>query len=54
MAFYKADEERYREKFAKDLGITDKEVNFFDMLSDYGFQEIGETPGGLMLFRKMQ
>ena len=54
VAFYKADEERYREKFAKDLGITDKEVNFFDMLSDYGFQEIGETPGGLMLFRKMQ
>ena len=52
VVFYKADEQRYREKFAKDLGITDESMSFFDMLSAYGFVEQGFTPGGLTLYRQ--
>ena len=52
VAFYKADEQRYREKFAKDLGITDDSMTFFDMLTGYGFVEQGSTPGGLTLWRQ--
>ena len=52
VAFYKADEQRYREKFAKDLGITDDSMTFFDMLTGYGFVEQGSTPGGLTVWRQ--
>ncbi|MBR6978193.1 MAG: DUF2079 domain-containing protein [Lachnospiraceae bacterium] len=50
--FYKADEKRYREKFAKDLGITDPDMTFYDMLLLNGFVEQGSTPGGLAVYRK--
>ena len=50
--FYKADEKRYREKFAKDLGITDPDMTFYDMLLLNGFVEQGSTPGGLAVYKK--
>ena len=52
VVFYKADEARYRDKFAKDLEIHDDSMTFFDMLNAYGFVEQGFTPGGLTVYRK--
>ena len=54
VVFYKTDEKRYREKFAKELKITDDSITFFDMLAGYGFLEQGSTPGGLTLYRKVR
>ena len=54
VVFYKTDEPRYREKFAKELRITDEDMTFLDMLAAYGFLEQGSTPGGLTVYRKVR
>ena len=54
VVFYKTDEKRYRELFAKELKITDEEMTFYDMLAAYGFLEQGSTPGGLTVYRKVR
>ena len=52
IVFYKTDAPRYPEKVAKDLGITDPTITFFDILEAYGFVEQGTTPLGLVLYRQ--